>query len=213
MSPSVIELIGPAGAGKSTIHAQLCQTAGIRAGETVHWRSYLRDAPALLPWIHVLPKRQHAVGSRELKRVLHLTTLHRLVTQAQGPQRIAFDEGPLYLLTRQLVLNPSALSDPAFSAWWHATVEHWAEALQLVVWLDASNACLSRRLRGRPGRPPIPDLHDAALLPFLERYRVAFVTVLAALVRGRTPPMVSIDTTQMPPAQAVSVIVAALPEL
>lgn len=143
--------------------------------------------------------------------MLHLTTLHRLVTHAQGSRCITFDEGPLYILTRQLVLNPSALDDPTFSAWWYATAARWAETLQLIVWLDADDACLSRRIRQRPGPPPIADLQDEALLSFLERYRGAFVTVLAALLRTHTPPMVSIDTSNLPPAEAASVILSALP--
>ena len=138
---------------------------------------------------------------REMKRAIHLRTLSRIVSASDSDRVIVLDEGPVYLLARQLVLGAAALDNAAFARWWHRTLDHWARALRLVVWLDADSACLAERIRQRPGRPPIPDVMvDDALLLFLERYRAAYDRVLGRLSQQRGAAVLSIDTGSHVPA-------------
>ena len=212
MATTIVELVGLAGAGKSTLIRELCtRDSRICGSAAIKWTSYLKDAPALMPLFVDLHRPFRTVRLREMKRALHLKTLARLVSRTDAPHVIVLDEGPVYMLTRQLVLGASAMDNDAFYWWWQRTLDHWAHTLHLVVWLDADSACLAQRIRQRPGRPPIRDVRDESLLPFLERYRSAFARVLAALSRRSGPTVLPIDTEQLAPEAIAARVLMEIP--
>jgi hypothetical protein len=211
LASTIIELVGPAGAGKSTLLRELrARDERICPSAAIGWTSYLRDAPALIPLFVELHRPFDVVRYREMKRALHLNALYRLVHQVEASRVVVLDEGPMYFLTRQLVLGPSALENEAFCSWWRSTLERWADSLSLVVWLDADTACLTTRIRQRPGRQPIPDLADDSLVPFLDRYRGAFARVIGTMARPRGPRVLSIDTAQLKPAAIAERVLTAM---
>lgn len=196
----IIEIVGPSGAGKSTVVRALAArderllVIGLPPPGT-----YARSLPALVPTFLRLHRPFHRVLRREMKRVLFLAALRRMLDQVAGGRESAMliDEGPVYMLSRLLFLADRALDTSAFRTWWEAAVADWAVALDMVVWLDADTPVLISRIRGRPAVPPIPDTRDAALAAFLARYRTCYEQVLERLAAESGPAIVRIDTTAL----------------
>jgi shikimate kinase len=193
----VVELVGPAGAGKTTVFKALRQrNRNIQAGLTISRISYVKDAPSLVPTFVRFHRPFQTLLRKEMKRVLYLTTLYRLLRHAQAKRTdpVIFDEGPVYMLSRLLFLGKSAVTNAAFDEWQRNEILRWGQTLRLIIWLDADTSTLMRRIRTRPGAPPIPDTSDCALRPFLEEYRAIYRRVIHALVLERRTALLSINS-------------------
>ena len=194
----LVELIGPAGAGKSSLLRALRQRdARICGNVEISRLTYLRDIPPLLPTFAKFHRPFRGLRQKEMKRVLYLTTLRRLLSDSGADTRRiqVLDEGPVYMLTRMLCLGEPCFENEAFHLWWDVAVAQWARRLRLVVCLDAAPYVLARRIRRRPGRPPISDTTDGSLLPFLEKYRRGYDRVVHQLTTAGGPALVAFDTS------------------
>src|SRR5438309_118717 len=84
-SPVVIELVGPAGAGKTTLAQALAQHDGHRPGPYIQRRRHLpwlaRSALALLPRFFALYRTRRLWLPLENKELICLDTLHQLVVR------------------------------------------------------------------------------------------------------------------------------------
>lgn len=196
----VIELVGPSGAGKSTaVRLIAAQDPRVRVLGLPAAGTYARALPALVPTLLRLHQPFHRVLRREMKRVLHLAALRRMVEEMHADaQTVALvDEGPVYMLSRLLFLADRALDTEAFREWWQGAVDDWAEVLDRVIWIDAETPVLINRIRRRSGAPPIADTGDAPLSAFLARYRTCYARVLTRLEQRSGPLIVRIDTTTL----------------
>ena len=84
-TPLVVEILGPAGAGKTAVSAVLnSRDAGIKAGITV-WRlplySLMLSGFTSLPDLIRLGLERRQFKTEEIKQVVRLTALHRLLMQ------------------------------------------------------------------------------------------------------------------------------------
>jgi shikimate kinase len=193
----VVELVGVAGAGKTSLVRTLgARDALIRADIAVPRSSYFRDIPSLLPTFVDFRRPWRTFLRKEMKRVLHLTTLYRRLDEArQGGQGIVlFDEGPVYMLARLRFLGGGGIDNPGFERWWRSTILQWAEVLELIVWLDADVRVLVERIRSRSGPAPINDTTDAALFAFIDRYRSCYDRVVGELTTAGGPRVITLDT-------------------
>jgi shikimate kinase len=197
-APMLIELVGPAGAGKSSLMTSLrARDAAIRPNVAIPRWQYVPDALGLAPAFMKFHSPCRRLFWKEMKRMLHLATLHRIVT-AQGHGNSGtrvFDEGPVYMLARMLQLGADRFDNEALRHSWEEAAQRWARILRLIVWLDADSATLARRIRSRPGPPPVNDTRDVSLIPFLDRYRACYAEVLQAMTTdGRGPAVITFDT-------------------
>lgn len=186
----VVELIGVAGAGKSSIASALVGLdERIRARPRVHNGTYAATVPTLLPTflsLHWPPRR---VLTKEMKRILRVHALHRLVRTASGPggDLILFDEGPIYMLARILVFGGAAVQSPAFTRWWHGAIALWARTLSAVVWVDAPDDVLAARLNTRVQPHRLRGASEPVMRAFFASYRDAFRRVLTDLEAAGAP--------------------------
>ncbi|HKA60149.1 MAG TPA: hypothetical protein VKD28_16150 [Gemmatimonadales bacterium] len=198
----VVELIGVAGAGKSSIASALVRLdERIRARPRVHNGTYVATVPTLLPTfvsLHWPPRR---VLTKEMKRILRVHALHRLVRTASVPGGglILFDEGPLYMLARLLVFGGPGVQTRAFARWWHGAIALWAHTLSAVVWVDAPDSVLAARLNTRAQSHRLRGASEPAMRAFFASYRDAFRRVLADLETAGAPApwIVSTDITSV----------------
>jgi deoxyadenosine/deoxycytidine kinase len=193
----VLELVGPAGAGKSSLLRVLSQRdQTIRAGLPIPRHRYVAGAFPLLPTFLDLHRPYRRVLWKEMKRILYLETLHKLLKrEASGNHKaIIFDEGPVYMLSRIQVFGHKALNTGFFEEWWHTSVSHWANLVDVIVWLDADDSVLAQRLRTRNQQYPIGDTTDRSLREFLARYRLAFERVISELTACNGPKVIRFTT-------------------
>lgn len=195
----LVELVGPAGAGKSTLARALPAQDPDSCGRFSLWglpagllfTSTLRLIPTVLA---------AAFGGRPLRpaevaQMARVEALGRAVDRAvrRGRRWIVFDEGPVFALTWFAVFY-GRNGDPGWSAWRRRALDAWAGRLDAVVRLDAEDPVLARRIRGRSQSHMVKDRPDPEIFAFTARFRRAYDEVLADLARGGRPIILDVRT-------------------
>jgi predicted kinase len=206
--PLTVELAGLAGVGKSTVAAALAKLEpGVRVRPRVSERSYLASVPALVPTFLSLHWPFRGVLTKEMKRILRVRALHRLVRTSPGGTFL-FDEGPVYLLARLLMFGGDNIKTAGFARWWRSAVTEWAATLDVVIWLEAPDDVLARRLHNRRQWHPLQGAHDRAVSAFFQSYRDAFSRVLAELRQARGPEVWTVATDRGSADQTARLVLA-----
>ena len=196
----LMELVGPAGAGKSLLADRL-RARGLEDGDVVRasvwnlpraliFESTLRSLPVLLRVCY----ETHAFPRAELEQIVRLNALRLFVRRGVGRARlVVLDEGPVFALSWLRVFGHPRIQNGRLEPWWRRTLEDWAGVLDRVVLLDAPEPVLVSRIRGRQ-KPHDTFRHmtDAQILDLIARYRTAFDGVLGALTAGGRPQVLTL---------------------
>ena len=191
--PLLVEIIGPAAAGKTTLVRVLCsQGAGIRAGLALGRAAYvgplLRKLVVFFPLWALRYRRDRWLDRREMRSIARLETWSRALERpASIHAHVAvFDHGPLYRLARLREFGPALTQSDSFARWWRGSSAHWLGVLDIVVVLEASDEALLQRVDERghwflSGDHPLEEKEA-----FLARYRRAFSEILPGAGAGPT---------------------------
>lgn len=207
--PTLVELVGAPGAGKSTVFAALQAADRAVVGRPILTRS--RNAP----WLSVQAAlllgtlvRRRALDRRWYPNMIamsaELRALPRVLERRAPGEILVFDQGPLFTLTRPRML------DARLHAWSGATFELWMTLLDVVVWLDAPDAELIARIRARPKTHRIKDARDEDARDWIARDRERFGPVLDRVEAAPGGPAVlRFDTSQHAPEAVARDVLAA----
>lgn len=153
----VAEIVGPPGAGKSTVLDVITRRAvGVTAVRKYsaprHVASYLAASLRVAPLLPsaVTDRQVLAPAARQQANwIVRLEASPRVleVERARAAAAVLLDQGPAYTLVR---LHP-LLSDSndRFRRWWVDATTRWADLLDLLVLLDAPDEVLAQRIRSR----------------------------------------------------------------
>ena len=193
--PLVVELVGPAGAGKSSLLRTLGQRNRMitalssyrgRIGYLPVWvGTALWKLPRLLPACRTVP----GISRKELRLMVHLMSMHRLLDRVRPRERrvTVLDQGPVYMLTRLWCCGLDKADDRTIVTWWNAMLSYWASRLQLVVWLDAPTAILVERIRSATKWHLIKGGSEEEATRFLVAARVGYEQMMARLTDDGGP--------------------------
>jgi broad-specificity NMP kinase len=195
--PAVIELVGPAGVGKTTLSLRLQTTGHARRGTMwfVPRPALLRSAIRQIPTALTLYRQTGRFLWSEIKHLIRLDALHTAVrtTHRNGTALIALDEGPVYTLSWLQVIGHRRFCDGPPLAFLQRTLERWVPQLDAVIVLDAPDPIITSRIREREKPHLVKDRSSAEIAAFLAAYRRATERVLADLHAAGGPPVVRID--------------------
>lgn len=191
--PFVVEILGPAGAGKTAVSAVLnSRGAGIKAGITV-WGlplySLMLSGFTSLPDLIRLGFDRWRVNTEELKQVVRLTALHRLLMQDVNGDPVRWytalflDEGIIFELAKPRADIGIGLTNGGLKRWEQNMLDRWSGTLDAVIWLDAPDTVLVERIRTRAKHHRMKNEPDHEIFDFLKRYRAAFEFVISELMR------------------------------
>ena len=187
----MVEVVGPAGAGKTTIAAALDRRS---EAVTVQgpYRS-LRRAPLYArSLMAAAPVLVRARGDGRTSRARVANWLVRteaskgIVAQLLHPGTIVLlDQGPIYTLARADVHG--VRWDGALGRWRRSQLDHWGRRLDVLAILEAPDEVVVGRIRSRAKAHALKDASDAEVARLIGRYRRSYATLARELHdRGRT---------------------------
>ena len=215
----IIEMVGPAGSGKTTLSRALRQRSeNFALGEDIALRKlnqlpvFLRTLPTLLPFF--LPGgNSRSLSWDETKAMAFATGWHHIFKQqsCKPGSLVLLDHGPIVRLAMLQSFGPPKLKERAAEGWWDSMFRQWATTLDMIVWLDAPNSILESRINARNQRHPVKGKSTAEVMQFLDRYRSSYELILAKLARHQGPKVLRFDTSQTDIAQIVQTIETTFP--
>lgn len=203
--PLIIELVGLAGAGKTTLlHALSRRSEEIQIGAEIELRKlrhvpvFVRNAVPLLPLILHPGRKGRRFTWEEIKYLVYLKAWPHVLEQqaAHGGAAILLDHGPVFKLATLDAFGPDYLKTERSEAWWNDMFKQWASTLDMVIWLNAPDPILEKRINSRSQRHAVKGKPETEALGFLGRYRMAYDQILARLMIDEGPALVQFDTSQ-----------------
>jgi thymidylate kinase len=192
----VAEIVGPAGAGKSTLTRVLRERDGsLRTGLSV-WglppALLCLNAVLSLPRFVGLYRSRGRIRRDEVKLIVRLSALHQLLGResSKSYRTLLLDEGTIFALVKLLAFGDSVKANGGgggggrsnhLDAWTQSLLNRWARRLDAVIWLDAPDEVLAERIRTRGKAHRVKDKSDAEIFAFLARYRDSYERVISEL--------------------------------
>ena len=212
----IVELVGPAGAGKTTLAAGVSATDRTVLSGLSLWglprRDLMRSAVSLAPTVAAaaLGGSKSRLRGGEIAQMIRLGALRRAVSrEAQRHRVLLLDEGPVFALS-WLDVFFSRNSDRVPAAWRRRVVADWSRLLDVVVFIDASDVTLAERIRTREKSHMVKDRSDAEIYGFSAGFRKAFDRVIAELARAGHLIVDALNTDRLPVEQSASRLLSTL---
>jgi hypothetical protein len=193
----LVELMGPAGVGKSTVfQTLLARDPTILKRPTLRNRKYaaivavnFARAYATLIRLGVIRPQE---GIEQLRVMMYLQALPRVLPGlgSADDAAIVFDQGPLFLLTRHNFM------DEPLVTWWNRMIDRWAPLLDMVVCLDAPDTVLRERINTREKWHALKGAEGRSALDVLRTSRQVYERTLEAVAaRPGGPAILRFDTS------------------
>jgi shikimate kinase len=216
--PRIVEFVGPAGAGKTTLCKLLNLSRGVRLSNFPDVRKVTNIPFFILHGLQLTPVLAHIFrfddGRLRRREIAWLTILNgwHMVLQQELKKNndiILLDQGPVYLLSEISGFGPDCLKEEGMEQIWRIWYRQWAAILDAVVWLDAADEDLLKRIQNREKEHIVKDESAQVIFAFLERYRNVYEHTLSRLTANRSDLKVfRFDTTRQTPQRVADQILA-----
>jgi shikimate kinase len=204
-SPLIVEIVGLAGAGKTTLERALSRRDGnnlvvadLGLRKRKHIPIFVSHVPYLLPLFLRRRRSSRWFTWDEMKALVYLKAWPRVVRQQasnDGPL-VLLEHGPVFKLATLNAFGPEKLQSQGFEPWWHSMFEQWALTLDIVIWLYAPDKILVERINARHKRHAVKGKSEREAYEYLMRYQKSYEQILAKLTAYGKPALLAFDTSQ-----------------
>jgi deoxyadenosine/deoxycytidine kinase len=204
----IAEIVGAAGAGKTTLSASLSQRSEkILRIDSFRQPQYLpyfaaQAARLSLPALAALGTANRQNKWKELNWMVRLAASHQILTrrllgqEGTGDQVILLDQGPVYMLTRLLEYGTQNQRSQRFDRWWEAMLQKWANTLDMIIWVDAPDDILLQRVHTRNKWHFVKAMSDQAAISLLAQHRLLYGQLIAKLTATGKAKLYQYDTSR-----------------
>lgn len=215
----IMELVGPAGAGKTTLSRALSRrNPTIQIGSEIELQKlkyvpvFLRNFISLLPIFLRQLRDGESFTWDEIKYLVYLKGWSKVLRQeaGSGNAAILLDHGPVFKLATLHEFGPDKLKADNFEKWWDKMFKQWASTLDMVIWLDAPDPVLEKRINSRDQRHLVKGKTEIEVVHFLARYRASYEQTLAKLKAHGGPLLLQFDTSRTSIDQIADEILSAI---
>lgn len=213
----VVEIVGPAGAGKTTLCRALAQhEPAIRVGLSLrapqYWPLFVSKSFQALPIFLQKPEQQRWFTFREWRTIVYIQVLWQVLNITRWPQptTIVLDQGPVHKLIGLRGFNVGAQHLSGFACWWEQTLQQWAATLCLVIHLDADAPVLMERIHRRDKWHRIKEMPTPNAQELLFGKRAAFEQTITQLTTNGGPKVLRFNTKEESLEQIVEQVLAVL---
>lgn len=210
----IVELVGPAGSGKSTLTKALSEHDNrVQIGVIPNVRDiknlpfFLWNGSLSLPTFLDLYRNKND-ELLTAKQMIIMAILRGWPQQLKAARLtnqsiILIDQGPIYMLGELLRYGPSGFHNTV-SSWWECVCNGWVNVLDMVICLDTSDAILMERVRARDVSHGIKGNSDKWAAKFLTRSRETQNKVLNSMTeKNKGMKVIKIDTSYISLSEAV----------
>lgn len=214
----IAEIVGLAGAGKSTIAQNLSQrNPAIRCSFSLRpiqfIPAFLGRAILSLPGYLWRYRSGKQASWEALMVMVYLERLYRILSRYGSDDSTVFllDQGPVFLLTYLHDFGFQGVRDQKLEAWWMRMLDSWAPILNVIFWIDAPDAVLLERIHHRGGTwHRVEDMSEQETHEFFARYRRTYRQVISRLTSDGSPKVLRFSTDEEPLDQVVNEIMDTL---
>lgn len=200
----VVEIVGPAGSGKSTVIKELMQKASniqFHLSMREHKIKYFKNALKMLPMLFCLMCRR--VPVLYLRSMINVQTTLDLLRRDKNKHHftgraLVFEQGPLFQLVSFQVAWGSRKKNKGRMTWIRNMAEKASDVFDMVIWLDAANKTLQSRINEREYEHRIKNVSEELADKFLNNYRTYFKMITCGNL-CKPIPVNHIDTEQNSP--------------
>ena len=185
----VVEIVGPAGAGKSTLCQLLEQTSHHIQIQNFPDVRKMKDAPFFISnCLQSFPGlfRLYRSNSRHLSRrefawlaILRGWPSLLCRESRDDGKTIILDQGPVYLMAEVRLFGPAYLKQKAAARFWEKLYHRWETTLSMIVCLDAADDILTNRIRIRQQEHIVKTEPAVVVHNFLNKYRTEYESLLS----------------------------------
>lgn len=201
-----MELVGPAGAGKTTLSRALSKRdeeivigPDIELRKVSHLPVFIRSIPSSVPLFLYQRKSNRQLTWTELKDIAYLKGWPDLLRRRSSNtgKVILLDQGPVFRMATLHEFGPESLKSEASKMWWLHLYEQWASTLDILIWLDTSDAILMERINTRTKKHDVKGKPKLEAQQFLTQYRRSYRAVLDKLTSHNGPTILQFDTSKI----------------
>jgi thymidylate kinase len=188
----LVELVGVAGVGKSTITQALSSKkySWLLVGTAPPvWKIstayfYIKNIILLTPFlIRIIGNGGRFLKRQELAFMAILHGWHKIIRKdiEQMNKIMIIDQGPISIMAYLNVWGPDSLHKPNMQGWWEQIYNNWAQIIDMVVFLDAADEIIISRINNRSQKHHLKGQSIPIVVEWISRYRILYDQILSKI--------------------------------
>ncbi len=189
MKPKVIEILGVAGTGKTTITNELIEISeefsrgiipSVRKLSTIPFFiiSFFKSFPLI---VHLQQQTSRRFSKREIAWLMIIRGWPRILSKDKK-KIILLDQGPIFLIASIIGLNPDDHKEKVNIEPWKYLVKYWSNYLDEIIYLDAYDEDLFLRIANREKDHLVKGKSTIQQQEFIDHNREIFRTLMDLLL-------------------------------